>query len=163
MATKLEGNHTHIPISIPTAAICAILVIFMKEVISTQQQVLMMTNHHPPECPLRLDFYPQSIDCRPGRWVAGTRGVEERVGPFHPLMVDDRRQKMDEGRRASSLPPTSSVSAKDKVENLCQRHKNFLWQQKLHADCIRPQQQMVQHNFEIQQSTNWMMTNDKQC
>jgi hypothetical protein len=37
MLTKLEGNLTHIPISIPTAAIGAILVIFMKEVISTQQ------------------------------------------------------------------------------------------------------------------------------
>ncbi len=59
----------------------------------------MMMNHHPPKRPLRLDVYAWSVDCRPERWVAGTRGMEERVGPFHLPMVDDRRQKMEEGQR----------------------------------------------------------------
>jgi hypothetical protein len=34
-------------------------------------------------------------------------------------MVEERWQKMDESRRVLSLPPTTSVSAKEEVENLC--------------------------------------------
>ncbi len=38
----------------------------------------------------------------------------------------NRQQRMDKGWWAMSLPPASSVNAKDEVENCCQRHKSPL-------------------------------------
>jgi hypothetical protein len=106
MPTKLASDLI-IPIDIPIAAICVILVIF-NEIgdFYTAARFLMMMNHHPPERHLRLDFHAQSVNCRPGRWIAGTRGMTKRVDLFHLPMVEERWWKMDKGRGALLLPPT---------------------------------------------------------
>jgi hypothetical protein len=56
--TKLADNLTHIPIDIPIAAICAIVVIFNERGdFYTTVSFLMMMNHHSLDLHSRLDFY----------------------------------------------------------------------------------------------------------
>ncbi len=99
---------------------------------------LMMITHHPPERLSGLDFYSWSVDCHPGRWVAGTRARGDRGegGSFSSTNGWGEVAEYGQGRQASSSPPTSSVSTKDEIENLCWWHENLLRLQKLHTNCV---------------------------